>query len=304
MKKFDWMHPSYRDLVIEELIEDQELRLRFLSAVGLEGLKLALSDRGGTSEVRLQPLINNETSKSIIKSRILEIANKSFDYQDKHLLEILVNAFQPSNKNSEWLYATLRDVIRVLYNKWNGQEIWISSLEAYCEASVLLYPLPPMPDLEPTWKAVIFKVQEAIAEDSLLEPYPIQTWVDFINLIKQNEPRFLRQVGFPSRNLELVHKFLDQLELELDTELLAPTKDEIRSEAERIYNLADCAIALSSLVEELRIQFQKVSRLLRNEKYEELMEKLEPEEEEDREDDSTSLRADRDFDIDALFTDL
>lgn len=302
MKKYDWMHPSYRDLVIEELVEDQELRLQFLHTVGLEGLKLALSDRGGVNGERIHPLVIDEASKLVVKERILEIANSSEVYQAKPLLEILVNATKQSNKNSEWLHEILGDVFQILNKNWNRQVIWVATLETYCEASLLLRPLPPIPDLEPTWKSVVSDVHEALREDLILEPYPIQSWIEFIELVKQNEPRFLRQVNFPSLYLELTQKIHDQLEIELSTELLSPTKDEIRDEAERIYALADCATALGSLFGEFRLQFNKLSRLLR-EKYEELMNVLEPEEE-DLDDESASLHADRDFDIDAVFVDL
>jgi len=302
MNKLDWMHPSYRDLVIEELIEDQELRLQFLHTAGLEGLKLALSDRSGTTGERIHALVIDETSKLVVKERVLEITNSSDIYQAKPLLELLANATKQSNNNLEWLYAILEEVFQILYYSWNGQVIWSTTLETYCEASLLLRPLPPIPDLEPTWKSLLSNVHEALREDLILEPYPIQSWIEFIELVKQNEPRFLRQVNFPSLYLELTQKIYDHLEIELSTELLSPTKDEIRDEAERIYALADCATALGSLFGEFRIQFNKVSRLLR-EKYEELMNVLEPEEE-DLDDESASLHADRDFDIDALFVDL
>ena len=43
----DWTHPSYRDLVIEELTQHSQLQLQFLESMSLEGIKLAISDSGG-----------------------------------------------------------------------------------------------------------------------------------------------------------------------------------------------------------------------------------------------------------------
>ena len=47
--EIDWMHPSYRDLVIDELARDAHLQQAFLSSTGLGGIKLAISDTGGAS---------------------------------------------------------------------------------------------------------------------------------------------------------------------------------------------------------------------------------------------------------------
>ena len=58
-----WIHPSYRDLVIDELSQDQSLRLRFLQMANLEGIKLALSQAGGAKGERHLPLLKDATSR-------------------------------------------------------------------------------------------------------------------------------------------------------------------------------------------------------------------------------------------------
>ena len=42
-----WVHPTWRDLVIERLAADAELRRRFLARCGPHGIVLALSTSGG-----------------------------------------------------------------------------------------------------------------------------------------------------------------------------------------------------------------------------------------------------------------
>jgi hypothetical protein len=53
-----WIHPSYRDLVIEELSTDSALKHEFLENTNLDGIKLALSDTGGAGGARKFPLTN------------------------------------------------------------------------------------------------------------------------------------------------------------------------------------------------------------------------------------------------------
>src|SRR5207244_54097 len=51
-----WVHPSWRDLVIEELAADAEARRGFLRACGIDGLLLALSAGGGVAGEPRPPL--------------------------------------------------------------------------------------------------------------------------------------------------------------------------------------------------------------------------------------------------------
>jgi hypothetical protein len=303
MKRISWMHPSYRDLVIEELIEDRELRLLFLSTTGLEGIKLALSVRSEENDEKFPSLVTEETSKSAINARILDIAEKAFEYQTKLLLEILIDAINELDKKQIWLLETLMDVIHIINKKWGNGKLSVSTLELFCEASELIQPLPPLPNFEPTWHSLKNEILIQFDEDKLLEPYSIQEWIDLIELIMKNEPRFLRQVGFPPKYLELAKLILDHLEMELTSELLDSTLDETRDEAERIYNLSEIASILSNLFGEFRNQFQKMSLLLR-EKYEEILNEIGPENDYDQENDYVSFYEDRDFDIETLFLDL
>src|SRR4051794_5079551 len=52
-----WVHPSWRDLVIESLAADPAARRRFLSCCGVDGAALALSSAGGAEGARERPLL-------------------------------------------------------------------------------------------------------------------------------------------------------------------------------------------------------------------------------------------------------
>jgi hypothetical protein len=55
--RIDWMHPSYRDLVVDELVRTDSLRTKFLGSAGVEGIRLALSVSGGAQGSRRFPFI-------------------------------------------------------------------------------------------------------------------------------------------------------------------------------------------------------------------------------------------------------
>src|SRR5260370_18693035 len=55
--RIEWMHPSWRDLVIDHLVRNAESRQKFLSRCGLQGFLLALSSAGGATGERAIPLL-------------------------------------------------------------------------------------------------------------------------------------------------------------------------------------------------------------------------------------------------------
>jgi hypothetical protein len=69
-----WVHPTWRDLVIERLTGDAALRHRFLGRCGPHGIVLALSTAGGTGGERRLPLICDDEDWDAIGDRIYALA--------------------------------------------------------------------------------------------------------------------------------------------------------------------------------------------------------------------------------------
>lgn len=63
------MHPSWRDLVIEEVAADAAARQRFLHAAGIDGVLLALSTGGGAAGERVLPLVVSDADWDAIGDR-------------------------------------------------------------------------------------------------------------------------------------------------------------------------------------------------------------------------------------------
>jgi hypothetical protein len=61
---YRWVHPSWRDLIIEHVMEDEKDRQRFLEHTGIDGLILAVSSFGGATGTREFPLLRNERAFS------------------------------------------------------------------------------------------------------------------------------------------------------------------------------------------------------------------------------------------------
>src|SRR5260370_8847028 len=67
--RIEWMHPSWRDLVIDHLVRNAESRQKFLSRCGLQGFLLALSSAGGaTGERPIPRLVGPQDWQSLNES--------------------------------------------------------------------------------------------------------------------------------------------------------------------------------------------------------------------------------------------
>jgi hypothetical protein len=81
-----WVHPSWRDLVINELREDTVARRRFLDACALHGAMLALSREGGTAGERTLPLLVTDADWDRFGERMRQLAQQLEDQELGQLL--------------------------------------------------------------------------------------------------------------------------------------------------------------------------------------------------------------------------
>jgi hypothetical protein len=92
----DWIHPSYRDLVIEQLREGGPLKSTFLNGMRLAGIKLALSDCGGPTGNLRFPLITSPKDWETLHGRILEVVTSANVRDCTELLAVLTAAVDVS----------------------------------------------------------------------------------------------------------------------------------------------------------------------------------------------------------------
>ena len=123
MGRINWIHPSYRDLIIEEIEKNRELRLTYLRNAGVEDIKLALSDTGGISGKRNLPFIIDSESKSILSSRISNISNTLSSGDLWTLIIILVNSVQIAPDLKMWIIDCLKTVLKTAQNNWSKENV-------------------------------------------------------------------------------------------------------------------------------------------------------------------------------------
>lgn len=97
MSGIDWVHPSWRDLVIEELARDEEARRRFLRVCGVPGAMLALSQLGGPTGERTLPLLVCDADWDALTDRVRELLAEVGDHDLARLLLAIAGAGLPDD---------------------------------------------------------------------------------------------------------------------------------------------------------------------------------------------------------------
>lgn len=261
VSRIDWIHPSCRDLVIEELATQPELRSKFLGSMSLQGIKLAISDSGGATGNRQLPLMNHPSTWEVLEKRCLELANSRSNSEVTDLLTALTsaatNTADPARKDS--LCKVIAAACATIATKWNKELAVLEAdhLSAYSEASILVRPFPPIPNLETSWKTHLESMRSALADaenGAYLEPEPIREWIKFMTVVNNNEPRFLRAMGFPTKQTAEITRLVTEVDSEMGTIVSFDSTDEYDSEIERLSSIKD---GLDSLVKLLPWESEK-----------------------------------------------
>jgi hypothetical protein len=200
----DWIHPSYRDLVIEELIQESWLRNTFLRRASLEGVKLAVSNTGGQHGNRRMPLIRSAESWDVLQERCLALI--ASDVGDREVLETLANAAsEEASGGPEYRWQSLLALVcGAVREKWDRESTLVSAfdLKAFAQARSYAQPIPALPDLRPTWGSLDELFRESlrvVGANRSLDDEAFVNLTAFAHAVMQCAPEFLREKGFPDR---------------------------------------------------------------------------------------------------------
>jgi hypothetical protein len=200
--KIEWIHPSYRDLVIDELARDPELRMQFLKRASLEGVKLAVSDTGGQEGLRQLPFMVSAESWGALEERVLAIVREG-DH-DRDLLEVLSSAAgRPYSRDSAARWEKLISVAcRAVKEKWNAtsRHLKAADLAAFRGARSAITSDPELPSILGSWASLGQEFRENLAAHPSFELFDFASFDELTQFAQEAEaciPGFLAQHGLP-----------------------------------------------------------------------------------------------------------
>jgi hypothetical protein len=191
-----WVHPSWRDLVIDQLAADAEARSRFLRVAGLDGVELAVSVGGGRGD-RSLPLVVGDPDWDVLTTRSLELARELDSDGITRLIRALAVAVRagPTEWQRREAAAVTRDVLEATAPLLAEAELSLPLAEAWLEAAIPVPDAPEPPRLTHAWAHLVptppFDNPEEIAR--------AEKWLALTDLIETYLPSDLEELGFPDQ---------------------------------------------------------------------------------------------------------
>jgi hypothetical protein len=148
-----WVRPSWRDVVIEELVRDRDARRKFLRDSSLEGLLLALSSAGGQAGERTLPLLLEDADWDALAGRIGSLAAELDGPSLTRLLVALAEARLAAPAEREELDALASYALTLVARRWNEARavVPVGLLSVWFRLAAALPEDPVRPELATTW---------------------------------------------------------------------------------------------------------------------------------------------------------
>lgn len=243
----DWVHPSWRDLVIDELHGDRDARRRFLRVCGPYGAGLVLSREGGRAGERALPLLVDDGDWDVFTDRVAELLR---ELEDRELARLLVacapgfDAGLDAARRAE-LRSLAEYVLSATRRAWDRQRraLPVFLVEAWYEANGSLpEPLDP-PQIGPTW-AELHPAALAFGGDHA-ELRRTDEWLALAQALTVHDPDTARALGFPERETATLERLVRAV-----AKLVHSADQDLRALAQQILaRVRDLAPAFVPVVE-------------------------------------------------------
>jgi hypothetical protein len=194
----DWIHPSCKDLVIEELARQPQLRDAFLRVMSLAGIKIAISSAGGAEGNRMFPFLTSIQSWGILQERCASVISTGSDDEITDLLRVLAEAHPkaPTQHARHQVERALGMACAGARTKWDRDGLSISTegLAAYCEAGSCLPAMPDLPRIEFSWREREAKIRGKIQKSENIFDLDVDNvcdWARFASVVIAINPRLI-----------------------------------------------------------------------------------------------------------------
>jgi hypothetical protein len=212
-----WVHPTWRDLVIDQLAGDAALRGHFISHCGPHGVVLALSTGGGAAGRRRLPLICGDADWDALGDRVYALVSEAEPAELIALLSALERALEvlgdgPANQEAQVL---ARVALGRAAASWEDsrEPVSLAVVEAWLSVSRRLEP-PLLPtSLSVTWAELL-----PCGPPDLSDRVEVQRFADWLilcELLSDFSPALPETLRLGGHEAVLMDGFLAQVQAEL-----------------------------------------------------------------------------------------
>jgi hypothetical protein len=205
-----WVHPTWRDLVIERLGTDPVMRRHFLAHCGVHGIVLALSVAGGAGGERRLPLLVGDDDWDAIGDRLHALAPELEPAELTVLLEALAATLDEleNGADANETQALSALVLARVARGWDAGHavLPLPALGAWLRLARRLQPPPEPPSLAVTWAELL----PARAPDPGDIP-EVQRFTDWLILCRLLAPEQLAPLGWSPDQMAPIAGFIDRV---------------------------------------------------------------------------------------------
>jgi len=226
-----WVHPSWRDLVIEELQADPGARQRFLAACGVHGVTLALSAEGGASGERTLPLLVSDADWDQLGDRIRVLLPELEDQQLARLLLELNNTLSTIGDPAQQCeaHSLAAYLLSATQRAWDraSRALPMLLLEAWYALHERVPEREDPPRLAATW-AELHPGSLLLERPDRSELVRADDWLALAQALFRYNPDALKALGFFDRDRDLLGRMI------LTLTRIAAGDDELRPLSEAV----------------------------------------------------------------------
>jgi hypothetical protein len=209
-----WVHPSWRDLVIDQLQADASVRQQFLAVCGVEGVTLALSQQGGGRGERKLPLLGNDADWDRLSDRLGKLLGVLESRQVARVLLALGSALEGIDDPRERVEAQSLAVyaLDTTRRDWDRTQQVLPAflLDAWYRLSEHAAAGVDPPRLAATWTELHpgALLLERPDRDELARA---DEWLATAQILAEHNRAALDELGFFTRDRDLLTRLIDRL---------------------------------------------------------------------------------------------
>jgi hypothetical protein len=243
--RVDWVHPSWRDLVIESLAADPAERRRFLRRCGVDGAAIALSSAGGAAGERTRPLLQDDRDWDALGDGLYTLCADVDEADAIRLLDVIAAA-----GGGDEVKALAELVLKRL--GWSGKAVSVDAIGAWAAVSATLDPRPEPPAVAMTW----LELEPSHAPETPEELERMADWLRLAELLTERAPELIEGLGFPQRYEHVLEAFASSTPRDEP-----PIERELRIESLARLAVLDEALSGQALNESLALTFENAEQV-------------------------------------------
>jgi hypothetical protein len=242
-----WVHPSWRDLVIDELASDAGARRSFLAACSIHGAVLALSTAGGTGGGRSLPLLVADADWDTLADRLASLIPELDAPEVTMLLAALDEARLLAADEGD---ALASEVLRRLARTWDRSchPVPVALLGAWFDLAAEVRDPPQPPSPAPAWFDLVPCGAIDIAQDALA----FDDWTALVDILTRYAPETLTAFGFPEKQKLAMLLFIGDAQKAAEADAELAQRDAVVRSLRRLQRLGPAPFMAADAATRLR----------------------------------------------------